>query len=229
MAERFQLPPVITASSWPSLADSLWSQTKRGVVQDDAGDLAPKWTNREAVSVVQALRELGKGLGFEWWYQFAALAYGWDPAADRLDETPSQADALYPPDSAVLLNRELIRIMNALETTHREDPRIELADVFDENAFKSDLMSALRQDGAAAQFKIPIPACKGEGGRLVPPVWDRETRKWKCPGGVVVIDDPLTALVKSLIKPAAVIAAIYVLAAGVPAVLKRRRKRSRRD
>lgn len=233
MAERFTLPPVITASTWSNVADALWAQSRRGSVQDDSGDMAPKWTNREAVSLVSALRELGKGApgGFAWWYQFAAVAYGWEPSAykDHLLASAAQADAIYPPDTAVMLNREIARIMTGLDTVTRPEPRMELVDVFDDNAFKSDVMEALHQDGASAQFKIPLPACKGDKDRKAgPPVWDRKERRWKCPGGVVTVDDPLTAIVKSLIKPAAAIAVVYLLATGIPVAINARRRRRKR-
>jgi len=233
MAERFQLPPLITASTWANVADALWTQSRRGSVQDDAGDMAPKWTNREAAALVSALRGLGKSApgGFPWWYQFAAAAYGWEPSnyKDHLLVNAAQADGIYPPETAVMLNREIARITTGLDTVTRPDPRMELIDVFDDEAFMSDVMQALHEDGSNAQFKIPLPACKAEGGRkLRPPVWDRRERRWKCPDGVAVIDDPLTALVKALIKPAAVIAAVYLLATGIPVALDARRKRRKR-
>ena len=233
MAQRFTLPPVITATTWGNVAGALWLQSRRGSVTDDAGDLAPKWTNREAAALVRALRDIGRGApgGFPWWYQFAAAAYGWEPAAykDHLLASGEQADAIYPPETAVMLRREVDRICEGLDTIRQAEPRLELADVFDDDEFKDDVMQALHQDGAQAQFKVPLPACKGKGDRkVVPPVWDRKERRWKCPDGVVVVDDPLTALVKALIKPAAVIAVVYLLATGVPVAINQRRRRRTR-
>jgi len=237
MPERFQLPPVITASSWPLVAESLWKQSRRGIVTDDRGDIGPKWTNREAVAIIAALRQAAKAApgGFPLWYQFAAAAYGWEPAEttgykDHLTSSAKQADAIYPTDAAIMLNRELERITTALDATsaYRPEPRFELRDVFGDQAMWSDVMTALHQDGASATFKIPLPACKRKDGKLATPVWDRTERRWKCPDGVAVIDDPLTALIKSLIKPAAVVGLIYVLATGVPVVMKRRRQSRRK-
>lgn len=234
MPERFQLPPLITASSWPSVAESIWTQNRRGSVQDEQGDLAPKWTNREAVAVIAALRDIARSLpdGFPLWYQLAAAAYDWEPATykDHLMVSAEQADAIYPAEAAVLLNRELVRITNALDQTRgaRPDPRMQLDDVFDDNQMMSDVMQALHEDGSRALFKIPLPACKGADGKPAAPVWDRSERRWKCPGGVITIDDPITALLKSLVKPAIVIGLVYVLATGGAVALRKRRRQGRR-
>lgn len=234
MPERFQLPPVITASSWPSVAEALWSQNRRGSVQDDQGDIAPKWTNREAIALIAALRGLARALpeGFPLWYQLAAAAYDWEPASykDHLMVNAAQADAIYPAEPAVVLNREMIRITNALDQTRgaRPEPRLQLDDVFDDEQMMSDVMQALHDDGSRAMFKIPLPACKGADGKPAAPVWDRNERRWRCPNGVVAIDDPITALLKSLVKPAIAVGLIYVLATGGTVALRKRRQNRRR-
>ncbi len=230
MPERFQLPPVITGSSWLTLMHSLWSQSKRGTVTDSEGINVPAWSNREALAVVGALRELGKGTrdGFPLWYQFAAAAYGWSPASDKLDSTTSQADGVYPADDATELNAELERIVTALDVTQHPNPRMALVDIFDRSSFKDEVRTALKQDGARAEFKIPLPACKDPStGKPAKPVRDPRTRKWICPGGPVTIDDPITALLKSLMV-VAIPVALVLLAVGAVAEKPRRSRRNKR-
>lgn len=226
MSERFTLPPVITGSSWSTVLESLWSQSRR----DDDAASSPTWTNREAVAVVAGLRELGRGAagGFPLWYQFAAVAYAWEPGRASLDATERQADELYPAEQAAQLAGELKRVVGDLESKRHPEPRFAIADVFDRAAFQAEVAGALAQDGADAQFKIPLPACKDpRTGRPTRPVKDPQTGKWSCPGGVVTVDDPITAIVKSLSKLAVPIA-IALVAYGALYERTRRGRRKRR-
>lgn len=228
MPERFQLPPVITSSSWLTVMQSLWAQSKRGTVQDGAIEV-PAWTNREAIAVVSAMRELAKGMpagqGFPLWYQFAAAAYGWDPKTDKLDNSMAQADRLYLGGDAVDLNAELERIVTHLDQRQHPNPRMALVDRFNSDTLQSEVRAALAQDGANVEFKIPLPACKDPStGRPARPVKDPRTGKWTCPGGAITIDDPLTALLKAL-ATVAVPAALVLLAIGAVAPRRRRRKK----
>lgn len=231
MPERFQLPPVITSSSWITLMQSLWSQSRRGTVKDDAGIEVPAWTNREAIAIISGMRELAQGMptgqGFPLWYQFAAVAYGWQPQADTLDNSTAQADRIFPPDDAVELNAELERMVTHLDLRSHPAPRMALVDRFGSDTFLSELRTALRQDGAEPQFKIPLPACKDPAtGRPARPVKDPRTGKWACPGGAITIDDPVTALLKAL-ATVAVPAALVLLAIGALEPRRRRRKNKR--
>jgi len=226
MPERFQLPPVITSSSWLTTMQSLWSQSKRGTVKDDAGIEVPAWTNREAIAVIAAMRELAKGVptGFPLWYQFAAVAYGWQPRTEELDNSAAQADRIYPGDDAVELNAELERMVTHLDQRMHPNPRIALVDMFDRSGFLDELRTALRQDGAQVEFKIPLPACKDPAsGRPAKPVKDPRTGKWTCPGGAVTIDDPLTAILKAL-ATVAIPVGLVLLAIGAVQPRRRRRK-----
>lgn len=228
MPERFQLPQVITSSSWLTVMQSLWSQSKRGTVRDDAGIEVPAWTNREAIAVVSAMRELAKGMpagaGFPLWYQFAAVAYGWRPSSGELDNSMAQADRVYPADDAVELNAELERIVTHLDLRAHPNPRMALRDVFNSDTFLGEVRKALLQDGAKVEFKIPLPACKDPAtGKPTRPVRDPRTGKWICPGGPILIDDPVTALLKAL-ATVAIPAALVLLAIG--AVEQRRRRRN---
>ena len=229
MPTRFALPPVITASTWMTAAESLWRSPRRG----DADDLgAPRWTNREAMAVINALRTLGKGSreGFRLWYQYAAVAYGWDPDDDNLIVTSSQADGDYPIEDTVLLGQDLTRIARDLDAAHRPDPRIELTDVFDKKTNAQEVSAALREDGAdpAVQFKIALPACKDpKTGKATRPVKGADG-KWSCPGGPITVDDPITAILKSLTSSPIVIAAVILIGASVIGKTNKRRGRRRR-
>ena len=224
MPERFTLPRTITGSTWPNVMAALWERSSRGLVSDDEGTQAPSWTNREALAVVMSLRKLA-GRDFPLWYQFAAVAYGWSPDTDQLTARGGQADRMYPPEISVMLSGEIARITNALEGEQRGDPRLDLEDLFDDKDVIAAVTGALKQDGADAAFKIPLPACKDPvTGRPAKPVKDPRTGKWTCPGGGYTIDDPITAIVKSLSKVAIPVALIY----GVAWVLSHKPRRSRR-
>jgi hypothetical protein len=224
MPERFTLPRTITGSTWPNVMAALWERSSRGLVADDEGTQAPNWTNREALAVVMALRKLA-GRGFPLWYQFAAVAYGWSPDMDQLTARGGQGDRPYPPEISVLLSGEIARITSELEAEPRRDPQLDLEDLFDDKVVIAAVTEALKQDGADAAFKIPLPACKDPAtGRPAKPVKDPRTGKWTCPGGGYTIDDPITAIVKSLSKVAIPVALIY----GVAWVLSHKPRRSRR-
>src|SRR6185503_19150659 len=60
MPERFTLPRTVTGSTWPNVMAALWERSSRGVVMDDEGGAAPRWTNREALAVVMALRRVAQ-------------------------------------------------------------------------------------------------------------------------------------------------------------------------
>lgn len=228
MPQRFSLPPVITASKWATVKESLWLKAPRGLASDGAGGFAPSWTNREAMSVIAGMRELAKGsaAGFPLWYQFAAIAYGWSPESDTLTATSVQADEDYPIDAAVSLGDELRRITSDLDRSSHPDPRISLDDVFDRKGAVQEVSTALRQDGAEASFKIPLPACKDPiTGKPARPVRG-EDGKWTCPGGAITIDDPITAILKAL-QPL-IMPAVIILIAAAAVTKKTRRGRRRR-
>lgn len=224
--DRFALPPVITASTWATLVESLWGRSPRGMTADEDGLPCPKWTNREAVAVVQGVRTVARQAGdpFALWYQFAAVAYGWEPGG-TLNNGDAQADLEYTPEATVQLGLELRRLAAVLDNSRTASPRLDLTDVWSSKPFQNSVIVALRQDGAAdVAFKIPLPACKDpRTGRPVLPVRGSDG-KWTCPGGVVVIDDPLTAILKSLSKVAIPVAIILIAAAA----LKPRRGRRKR-
>lgn len=200
---------------------------RRGTTHDADGTVAPALSNREALAIVMALRRTAQrhGAAFPLWYQFAAPAYAWTPGSDVLDATDRQAEAEYPPDATVQLHLEIQRLTADLDEANAPDPRIELEDTFMEAETQREVAAALRDDGARAEFKIPLPACKDpQTGKPARPVYDDRDRKWKCPGGVVTIDDPITAIIKT----AAPLAIIAILAYGAGVVLAKPRRRRRK-
>lgn len=120
--------------------------------------VAPKMTNREAAAVISSMRAIAPiaNDAFALWYQYAALAYGWDPDTDRLDLSSAQADRVYPADAAVELQLAMQRLTGELDDRAIPDPRLELdKGTFDDRIFQAEIAAALRQDGASTQAVIP--------------------------------------------------------------------------
>jgi hypothetical protein len=217
MGERFKLPPVITASSWPAIWGAVWERAKqaRGVDHDEDGTVAPVLTNREAIAIVLAMRELPTAERWPLWYQFAAVAYGWDPyESDRLDTTRAQADKLYPPETTVALILEMQRMVGEIDNATA--PRMALkSDTFEDTIVQGDVAAALKQDGGISMQGFPIPTGKctdkktGKKRPIRPkcdkdgkgPIEPNTRRRMKCdnPGDCEpeVLDvDPAKALIK---------------------------------
>lgn len=219
------LPPVITASTWKTIVDSIWEHSARqGLETDDEGGTAPAWTNRQVLAIVVGMKAAAKAvMAWPLWYQFAAAAYGWDPEAGTLDTSDTHGDAAYPVGAAVQLVAELRRIAAALDAVRYPETRVDLADVWDDPSVLSDATAALAGDGARIAFKVPLPACKDPvTGKPSFPKRDPRDGRWKCPGGVVTVDDPITAIMKSLSK--AVVPAALILIAYAAFTNKRRRR-----
>jgi len=232
-AERFRLPPVLTASTWGNLWGAAWERAKqaRGVATADDGTVAPVMTNREALALIAALRVVAAmtSEGFPLWYQFAAVAYGWNPTTDTFDVSQKQADRLYPADDATELQLAMQRLTTALDRERSDvDARLEL----DDNGFfdilvQGDVRRALLEDGATVAFKIPVPSCKDPktGRPTGKPQRDPKTGKWTCEP--VLVDDPVTAVGKPLTRLivfAGVVAGIVLITRSA----RRRRARRRR-
>lgn len=243
VSERFRLPRSIEARTWAGLHSGLWKNPPRGMVARDDMTIAPAWTCREAIAVIQAMRAAAGAAAFPFWYQFAALGYGWDPARDVLHGSRRQADSYYPADAAVLLHLELQRVTSDLDDAQgAARPRIDLEPTtFDDEKFRDEVAIALRHDGALAYWSgvpnssmgddpeikmpVPLPACKDPNtGKPVMPKLNPKTGKFECPGGVVVIDDPITAIVKSL---AVVVVPVAIIVIAV-AIANMRSKRGRK-
>lgn len=229
MSDRAALPPTITASSWRTIVQSLWQQSLRlGLETDDDGNAAPAWSNRQAIAIITGVRNAARPV-MQWplWYQFAAAAYGWDPATNELDASDARADGPYPAGAAVQLMTEIRRIAEQLDAVRYPELRVDMTEEWADPSTIADVSSALHDDGAKIAFKVPLPACRDPvTGRPARPVYDRTDGKWKCPGGVATIDDPLTAIAKSLSK-VAVPAALILIAYAAFTNSRRGRRRKR--
>lgn len=174
VAERFKLPPVLTGSTWGNVWQAAWERLRqqRGMTINSEGVVAPKLTNREAASIIDAMRAIAPTTErkFPLWYQFAAVVYGWDPENDKIDISSAQADRFYEPDAAVELFVALQTMVFDLDDERAgTEPRVELDQgAFDDRIFQGEVVSALRADGAKAQAIIPQCKDKKSGKKRFP-------------------------------------------------------------
>jgi hypothetical protein len=201
VSEPFRLRRTVTGTTWANVFGALWEQTPRGVDVSE-GASVPKWTCREAVAVCWALKRTGSMPG---WYQYAAVAYDWNPDTGNIDQSDRQADSQYPAYAEILLRGEVKRAQVALEQSKPKDPSLDVEDVYDLPDVQSEMLMGLKSE---SQFKIPLPACKGKNGKPTMPIY--KDGKLQCPGGLVTIDDPITASSKSLLRLAVLIGAGYL-------------------
>lgn len=156
----FGLPPFITASTWTTAFNAMYSSIsllgQRTTDSDGDGSTIPRITNREAMAIISEWRTLAPLANGVWplWYQYAAQAYAWDPSdpetAHTLVATDKQADAIYPPDMGVELWRSLRQLAHALDDNkvdagHRLDFD---RGAFDDPTIQGEVVDALKQDGA---------------------------------------------------------------------------------
>ena len=115
-------------------------------------------------------------LGSALWYQYAAVAYGWDPETNELRANAIQAAMPFDEDlSAELLELFEKRRGAIMVKGQYAEPS---PNTFFNEAFQHDVLMALADDGVSASFKLPLPACKAPGGKARPPV--RRNGKWEC-------------------------------------------------
>lgn len=176
-----------------------------------AGD-PPMLRNADVVTIIMAVMPTTFTNpvhdNFPLWYQFAATAYGWYDVNDKLDLSAKQGERLYPLDLTIDLWRNLLVWAQWQDEEKRAQPRLDMDGQFADATFAAQVRVALNEDGAKAEWKIPLPACKDVNGKPVRPKLDPKTGKLKCPNGVVLIDDPITAVGKAVISPFLTLAAI---------------------
>jgi hypothetical protein len=204
---------MITASTWGAVFSSAWDRAlkRNGFETGSEGTIAPRVTNAEAVQMIRAWRIAVGGARFPLWYQFAAVAYGWDPPDnDTLDA--QDPDAWYPTDVNVALWVELHRV--SLASDDIAPVRLDVDDLggYTDPGFMLSIRDALAGDGASAQFKIPLPACKDPktGKPVGRPHRDPKTGKWRC--DPVTIDDPITYIGKSFASTLLILGLVWFLA-----------------
>lgn len=159
-----------------------------------AGESWPKLTSREAVQLVRAFSSARGRASFPLWYQFAAVAFAWNPSTDTLDTSTARGAKQYPAEATAELWRALHTLADEAdaEQGHGAPSLYFDVDPWGDPLFAGDVRRALQGDGADAQFKIPLPACKDPktGKPIGKPTRDPVTGKWKCEP--VAVDDPVT-------------------------------------
>lgn len=226
---RQTFPPFITASSWGTVFQSTWESVRAshglGHAPDVNGTLYPKLTNGEVVTLVMGIMEATRGK-FPLWYQFAAAAYGWSPSADKLNTSNRQRDAMYPASLAVDLWVAWLGVTSDLDVTAPTAPRLALDGSYSDGVFQGQVRAALREDGAQAHWKIPMPACKDpKTGKPTGRPHKNKDGKWTC--DPVVIDDPVTGIKKEaqqLLTVALIVGAIVWLLDRNNSVASRRKR-----
>lgn len=260
---RATLPPVITASRWGTAFDAAWSRILDAhgsglpitppLPRDQFGipaPPAPRLTNGEAIALIAGWHDAATHR-FPLWYQYAAVAYGWDPENDNLDTSPSQAAKAYMPDEVnAALWGELFQVASALDgeldaAENMAKPRIDLDTAFNDPVFAGKVAAQLKADGADAAFKIPTGRCR-----------DRRTGKKRlyrpCPPGAKqgadgrwyykdpitgaqlvcdgkgdcdpeLVDDPITHARKQLFTLALIVGAVWWLSKRARNPRRRRR------
>lgn len=240
---------MVTASKWSNALDALVlaARTKHGTVTDN-GQTVPIVTNQEAVQLVRAWH-IASPSDFALWYQYAALAYGWDPPdSDMLDASAERGNRGYR--LLVALWAELARVAMVLDNEGVEDPRLDMAVNYSDPVWLGEVRAALLADGASATFKLPTGLCKDKKtgkrrpmrtpfpGAKCAPNKDGEGRyrdpftgaELPCdlPGDCdpYLIDDPITGIVKRLgpvLSWALVLGALWLIAKDNPQPRRQRR------
>jgi hypothetical protein len=197
------------------------------------GMTAPRITNGEAVQLITAFHSAARD-AFALWAQYAAVAYGWDPPDnDELDASVGRAARAYAADLTVALWLELRRLTQLLDarmlsgqSANDDGARLDLGGQFSDPAFVASVREHLQSDGADALFKIPTPFCTdkrtgerrwprppcGKDGKLRDPFTGADIACDK-PGDcdALLLDDPITAVVKSLLPLALVVGALWLI------------------
>lgn len=219
---RSAFPLTLTASTW---SDVLAAAHKRAADKNGTWPTgAPKVTNGEAVQLVRAWTTARSRAAFPLWYQFAAVAYGWNPDADALDTSDRQSREWYAGDATPELWSTLALLAADADADNTSDTaRLYFDDsAWNDPTFAADVRNALQGDGASAAFKIPLPACKDPktGKPVGKPHWDAKRKRYVCDPVTV---DPVAQLKKEFVVLAAAIGLLW-LATRKPEPRRRRRK-----
>lgn len=220
---RITFPVTLAASTWETVVQQAQdaASRRRGYVATDVARV-PKLSNSEALQLIRAMTLAIGRPQFPLWYQFAAVAYGWDPTSDQLDTTSAHGDQLYPPDASVELWQAVKDAGAAADSSASHPvPSLYFDDVWADPLYAADVRRALQEDGADAAFKIPLPACKDpKTGKPTGRPSKGPDGKWRC--DPVAVDDPVTFAGKQF-------GTILVLALGAWLLFGKKPRRSRRS
>jgi len=233
---------VVTASTWMAATEAVFKlvQDARGLrlvkYPGIDGEMAERKTaplcNADVIAIVMSVLADVPQAKKRWalWYQFAAIAYGWDPErSDTMDTSAAQGAKWYPALFTVELWKELASLATSLDIERTPEPRFDLDGQFTDPVFAGEVRRALLDDGAEAQFKIPIPhKCKGGQNRKCTKkmkVFPYACLEWeKCEPASIEID-PL----KPIRQGASNVFAFLVLVVGIWALASNEPRRSRRS
>lgn len=244
MVTAIKYPPFVAASTWGTLVAQLWDmvQRKRGKhsarypsAEGVTLTLAPRLTNADVVRFTMAwlaalTRTRAREL-FPLWHQFAAAAYGWNPATNAWSPSAKRAAALFPDVLLVEFWKALMALASDLDAERVANPRLDLDGEYADVAFQGEVKGELQGDGASASFKIPVPACKRPDGTTGAPRCKRYMKTWpylceeyeKCTP--VVIKDPITDIHDKSQKALLLVALIVVAWWAYDSKPRRRRER----
>lgn len=217
---RSAFPPTLTASTWGDVLDAA---RKRAADKNGSTAGVPKLTNGEAVQLVRGFASALGRAAFPLWYQFGAVAYGWDPERDTLDASAGRALLPYPADVTAELWASLALLAASADADNATAGSLYLDSEWGDNTFVADIQQALHGDGAQAQFKIPLPACRDPktGKPVGKPHWDSKRKRYVC--DPVAVDDPITHGAKHVRIIAVAIGLLWLATRKKP----RRRRRTR--
>lgn len=130
--------PVYTASKWTTLLEGMRDITRR----------KQALTNAEAASFIREWHNVSESNG-PLWSQFAAAAYGYDPAGHRpLVRTAVQGSKPYPLTDAIW--HWAGSIASELDTRATQPPRIAVdRDTFMDPVWFGKVLAEVKQDGGA--------------------------------------------------------------------------------
>jgi len=220
---RYRLDKHYGASRWETVFGALFDDVlrRRGKQLTEDGTISPALTNQEAVALIAAFRALAVMTrdGFPLWAQYAGVAYDFGRGPLRFNTSLKQMGRMYPADIGVGLWSEGLHIFASLEKERPDVPsQFDVdADTFQSLAFVNDVKRDLQADAdkITASKKIPFPACRDkktgklrfprppcdkDGKGPIEPVTGRRMpcdKRGDC--DPVVVDDPITAVGKSLV------------------------------
>jgi len=238
MARTFA--PVITGSAWRTvwLSTQAAARKKHGndstgqpkLSNGDAVSLVDAWVAQTGVG----------GFPLWYQFAAAAYGWN-AREVDILDASAKRRDATFSEQLARELWATTETIVAQLDDLPPIPPRIEVkATVFGDPAFLGSVRAALRQDGAQPRLrvkgKIPV-ACRDDDGNVIPPrltcregfelervpgtlipvfvcrnkqTGEAETPRLECTNPIL-LDDPITAVAKSLLRLAMVVGFIWLV------------------